>query len=118
MYNTPAGGDLYLDTHENDLILSEACKRLKSSRENLGYTREQIAERAGIGVRHLAAIENGDRRPSAGVFIRIIFALGVSADQILRGTITAEDDELINQIRNCTPEQKKYIRGLVDTMLN
>ena len=107
-----------MDARENDKLLYEVCERLKAEREDLGYTREQVAERAGIGVRHLAAVESGSRRPSASTLMAIITALGVSADQIIRGTITTEDETLLNLIRTCTPLQKKYIRGLVDSMLN
>lgn len=40
---------------------------LKRERLNRGVSRDEIAERTGIGVRHLAAIENEKRMPSAEV---------------------------------------------------
>ena len=45
---------------------------LKEIRMEKGFSRELIAERAGIGTRHLAAIENEKRAPSIEVFCRII----------------------------------------------
>ena len=36
----------------------------KHERVNAGLTRDDVAERVGIGVRHLAAIENEKRMPS------------------------------------------------------
>ena len=50
---------------------------LKGIRLQKGFSREIIAERAKIGVRHLAAIENEQRAPSIEVFCRIMRALGV-----------------------------------------
>ena len=53
---------------------------LKGIRLQKVFSREIIAERAKIGVRHLAAIENEQRAPSIEVFCRIVRALGISAD--------------------------------------
>ena len=56
---------------------------LKGIRLQKGFFREIIAERAKIGVRHLAAIENEQRAPSIEVFCRIVRALGISADRVV-----------------------------------
>ena len=56
---------------------------LKEIRLQKGFSREIIAERAKIGVRHLAAIENEQRAPSIEVFCRIVRALGISADRVV-----------------------------------
>ena len=56
---------------------------LKEIRMEKGFSRELIAERAGIGTRHLAAIENEKRAPSIEVFCRIIRALGISSDCVV-----------------------------------
>lgn len=56
---------------------------LKGIRLQKGFSREIIAERAKIGVRHLAAIENEQRAPSIEVFCRIVRALGISADRVV-----------------------------------
>ena len=44
--------------------------RLRAERERLGYPREQIAERAHISPRYLAAIELGEKIPKADVMVR------------------------------------------------
>lgn len=74
---------------------------LKREREKAGYTREQIAERAKIGVRHLAAIENEQRMPSVKVLLRLIRANGISADLIAypeRMSVDTEEVKEINQL--------------------
>lgn len=56
--------------------------QMRAERERLGYSREQIAERAHISPRYLAAIELGEKIPKADVMVRIIRAMGASADAI------------------------------------
>ena len=58
---------------------------MRAERERLGYSREQIAERAHISPRYLAAIELGEKIPKADVMVRIIRAMGASADAIFYG---------------------------------
>ena len=48
---------------------------MRAERERLGYSREQIAERAHISPRYLAAIELGEKIPKADVMVRIIRAI-------------------------------------------
>lgn len=50
--------------------------QMRAERERLGYSREQIAERAHISPRYLAAIELGEKIPKADVMVRIIRAMG------------------------------------------
>jgi transcriptional regulator with XRE-family HTH domain len=71
---------------------------LKREREKAGYTREQIAERAKIGVRHLAAIENEQRMPSVKVLLRLIRANGISADLVAYPERTSVDTEEVKEI--------------------
>ena len=51
---------------------------LKERREKLGYTQEQVAEKAGISLRAYKMYESGERIPRADVAIRIADTLGVS----------------------------------------
>ena len=53
---------------------------LRNAREKRNYRREQIAERAEISPRFLAAIESGRRKPSLDVLIRLVNAIGASFD--------------------------------------
>lgn len=50
--------------------------QMRAERERLGYTREQVAERAHITPRYLAAIELGTKIPKADVMVRIIRSMG------------------------------------------
>ena len=61
------GGELLVAKKYEAKITDKLGEILKRERINAGYTREEIAERTGIGVRHLAAIENEQRMPRSDV---------------------------------------------------
>lgn len=63
-------------------MFSFGCS-LRCAREKRDYTREQIADRAEISSRFLAAIENDKRKPSLDVLIRLVNAIGASFDEVL-----------------------------------
>ena len=96
---------------------------LKRERLKAGYTREEIAERAGIGVRHLAAIENEQRMPSAEVLCRLIRAIGISADLIVYPeTIPPEPEDaheiaqLIRLIRICDQRARSAAKAMLEVL--
>lgn len=94
---------------------------LKQERLRLGYTREQIAERAEIGARYLIAIENNEKRPKIDVLCRLIRSLGMSSDKIFWPELDSEDDEgrrLMRLIQNCDTKDQKLIAAMVDTLID
>lgn len=62
----------------------EALGRIiKVVRTDLGLERGDLADRAGISYSYLAAIENGQRRPSSTVLRSIAEALGVRSHMLV-----------------------------------
>ena len=59
-------------------------RRIRESRIKKGYTQQELADRAKIGVVYLSEIERGVKMPSLNIFIKIIDGLDVSADYDLR----------------------------------
>ncbi|SBW01010.1 Transcriptional regulator, XRE family [uncultured Eubacteriales bacterium] len=111
--------------HKNDdeTITDKLGEILKREREKAGYTREQIAERAKIGVRHLAAIENEQRMPSVKVLFRLIRAIGISADVIAYPETTQfetgedyETSHLIRLIRICDNTARRAARAMLEVL--
>lgn len=95
--------------------------QLRAERERLGYTREQIAERARISPRYLAAIELGEKIPKADVMVRIIRTMGASADTVIYSPQQETEDEcepLARLILQCTSKERKLIAAIVDTVLD
>ena len=94
---------------------------LKETRIKCGYVREQVAERANIGVRYLTAIENEEKKPHIDVFFRIVRALGISADKLFypeRYSDIEEAERLLNLFYTCTAQEKKLITALIDTIID
>ena len=62
--------------------------RIKEARKKNGLTQEQLAERLDVSVEFVGQIERGLKLPSMQVFIKIIEALNVSADYLLRDSVS------------------------------
>jgi len=96
--------------------LGEILKREQLSR---GVSRDEIAERTGIGVRHLAAIENEKRMPSAEVLCRLVRAIGISADCIVYPDsvrFESEDAQLVRLIRTCDKRDRKAVKAMIEAL--
>ena len=57
---------------------------LRRKRHDQHMTQEELAERAGLSVRYVGAIERGDVSASVTVLEQIAEALGVEAGELLR----------------------------------
>lgn len=96
-------------------------RHIKAVRNELGYTREQIAERANIGWRYLSAIENEEKTPKADIVFSIIRATGVSADRIVYPEQEMAEDEcarLVRLLRNCSEQDRKVVTAMIDAMID
>jgi transcriptional regulator with XRE-family HTH domain len=108
--------------HE-ERITGKLGEILKKERIKARYTREETAERAGIGVRHLAAIENEQRNPSAEVMCRLIRAIGISADLIVYPASippetedVAETAQLIRLIQICDKRARRAAKAMLEVL--
>lgn len=59
--------------------------RLKQSRERAGWTRQELAQKAGGSHATIGYLESGDRWPSVGTALRLAVALSVSAAWLAYG---------------------------------
>ena len=55
---------------------------LRSLRQNLGLSQEEVAHRAGVHVTYLSGIERGNRNPSLRNIKKIAMALGVQVGDL------------------------------------
>lgn len=96
-------------------------KRIREARIKKQYTQQQLAELAGIGQMYLGEIERGTKMPSLNSFIRIIEALDVSADYVLRDEVSAGDhyiyDELTQKMNGLSPKQRKAASEILDAYI-
>lgn len=66
-----------------DTLSVEVGKRIRKRREELGLTREQMAERCDLSVTFCADIESGRKGMSAKSLYRMAQVLNLSSDYIL-----------------------------------
>lgn len=96
-------------------------KTLRQARLEKGYSQHALAAKAGIGNVYLGEIERGLKMPSLNSFIKIIEAVDISADYILRGELTSGKeyiyDEIAQKMNNLTPQQRKTAGDILDAYL-
>jgi transcriptional regulator with XRE-family HTH domain len=56
---------------------------LKVRRKGLGLTQQSLAKKLGVRASHVALLENGRRRPSLGLLVRLAAALGADGRELL-----------------------------------
>lgn len=95
--------------------------RLREARNMAKLTQEQLAEKVGIGTTYISDIERGAKFPSLSLFIKIVDALGVSSDYILRGEIEAGKncvyDDITRKLDGLTPKQRLGVADLIDAYI-
>ncbi len=64
--------------------LKNLGRNVRRLRKKVGYTQEQLAERAGIPRATMAGVEKEDANPTLNVIASIADAMGVSIDELLR----------------------------------
>ncbi|MEI6101825.1 MAG: helix-turn-helix transcriptional regulator [Eubacteriales bacterium] len=88
--------------------------RLRKIREDLGLSREELAEQIQISPRYLAEIENGAKSMSAMTIYKACENLSISADYLLMGRTETADASSITAMLSKLDE--KYV-GLAEDML-
>ena len=99
-------------------LLKQIGERVRYCREDTGYTREQFAEEAGISPQFLAEIENGKKGMSAETLYRLCDAFYLSADYLLFGRVTLEDDKNImsREIKKLSKEYMILLEDIIKAM--
>ena len=80
--------------------------RIRKAREDMGYTREQFAEKLDVSVSYLAELERGRTGISVKMLVKVCNVLGLSADYVLFGGERTEDSARMDAIHRI-PE--KYL---------
>lgn len=95
--------------------------KIRQARLENGYSQHALAEKAGIGNVYLGEIERGLKMPSLNSFIKIIEALELSADYVLRDELTSGKeyiyDEITQKLQNLTPQQRKTASDILDAYI-
>ena len=96
-------------------------KRIRTCREQKGWTQQAFAEKVGISIAYTGMIERGEKIPKLETFIRIANVLEVSADLLLADVINAQPfsdtsarAEVVNSL---SKESRERIYDVIDTLL-
>ena len=95
--------------------------RIKETRKKRGLTQEQLAERLGVSVEFVGQIERGLKMPSMQVFVKLVEVLNVSADYLLRDSISTGqlfgDNALGSKIEQLSRKERIALEAIIDTYL-
>ena len=95
--------------------------RIREARKKQKLTQEQLSESLGISVEFIGQIERGLKLPSMNVFIKLIEALNVSADYLLRDSVSTGqlfgDNALGRKIEKLEPKQRIALEAIIDTYI-
>lgn len=96
-------------------------KRIREARMQKGFTQQALAEQAQIGVVYISEIERGIKMPSLHIFAKLVDALEVSADYVLRDELATGGeyiyDEITQKLQNLTPRQRKTAADILNAYL-
>ena len=86
-------------------------QRIREQRKEKGWTIEQFAERVDLSANYVGDLERGVKIPKLETFIRIVEVLDVSADVLIRDSVSSAshvaDDELSKKLSQLTTGKKK-----------
>ena len=95
--------------------------RIREARKNQGLTQDQLAEHLDISVEFVGQIERGLKMPSMQVFVKLIESLNVSADYLLRDSVSTGqlfgDNAIGRKIEKLKPNQRIALEALIDTYI-
>lgn len=93
-------------------------KRIRKQREFLGYTREALAEKLEITPKFCSDIELGVKGMSITTLCRIADTLSLSVDYILFGETTSCNNNVIEQmINSCPQNKKKHLEDIIKSFI-
>src|SRR5262249_60033958 len=77
-------------TRRGEQRMASVGERIRGRRTELGWTQDQLAQKAGLSKSFLSDLENGKRSVGANNLLDIARALGVSLDFLMTGTASQD----------------------------
>jgi len=95
-------------------LLKSVGRRVRSAREALQLTQEQLAERAGLHVSYVGQIERGLREPSLKSLFAVAKALNLQISDLL-SEAEEKEDGLLRELRRSVgalkpPQQREVLK--------
>ncbi|MGO5175244.1 helix-turn-helix domain-containing protein [Ruminococcus sp. LCP21S3_E8] len=100
---------------EIDICLQDIGNRITELRKRLGWTQEELAEKADLTPQFVSYAESGKRAMRPENLLKLSKALNVSADYLLTGEIIDKDLLILSdKIKQLAPSQIRIIENIVD----
>ena len=104
---------------EIDICLQDIGNRITELRKRLGWTQEELAEKADLTPQFVSYSESGKRAMRPENLLKLSKALNVSADYLLTGEIIDKDLLILSdKIKQLSPSQIRIIENIVDQCNN
>lgn len=91
--------------------------KIREARKAKGFTQQMLADAVEISDMYISQIERGMKMPSLNLFVKIVTALDISADYVLRDALPTGKDfvytEVAELLDELTPKQR---RGAIDIL--
>ena len=91
--------------------------RIRSARIEQNMSQSDLAAKANISLPHISSIELGKTKMLLGTFIRVIEALQISADSVLRANVPTVTSMYASEIEelfeDCTPAELESIKSII-----
>ena len=101
-----------------EMLLKEMGQRLSARRKQLRLTQEEVAERADMTTQTISTAENGIKALRPENIIKLCGALKISADYLLFGTISSDDQSvLFSKVSQLSPAQYRHLEDIVNSFI-
>ena len=101
-----------------DDLLQQIGSRILSRRKQLRMTQEELAEKAGITPQTVSSAELGKKALRPENIIKLCGALKISADYLLFGTISSDDQSvLFSKVSQLSPAQYRHLEDIVNSFI-
>ena len=99
--------------------LIEIGQRLRARRQELGLTREKMAELADIGTGYYGQLEVGTSQMSVDTLIKLSRSMHLPMEYLLfgEGEGTGDASPIIDLLRRCTPRELKLAEEVLKLFL-
>lgn len=101
--------------------LKSIGRNIRRFRKAQKLRQEDLAERTGLSVNYVGALERGEKFPSLETFIIIANTLNVTSDMLLADVITTgyavKDSLLAQKLEGLTTHERDRIYAVIDTLL-
>ena len=94
--------------------------RIRNARIEQKMSQADLAARANISLPHISSIELGKTKMLLSTFIRVIEALQISADSVLRANVPTVTSmyasEIAELFEDCTPSELESLKSIIQNI--